>query len=178
MSSTRQLIFALTGVVATAVVGYAVWFDYKRRSSPEFRKQLKKRSQDQQKQADKLAHELKKLKLELVKKALLEDLAANPVPTELSEKEQFFMQQVALGEQLATKPALKVDAAICFYKALSVYPNPTDILGIYQRSVPEDVYEIIVMMIAAHPPAAINNILGSEAAPAAATVSASAEDLD
>ena len=124
---------------------------------------MKKRAVDQEKQALKLAHELKQLKLELVKQALLDDLAANPIPTDLSEKELFFMQQVALGEQLATKPQLKIDAAICFYKALAVYPNPTDILGIYQRSVPQDVYEVVVMMIAAHPPAAINNILGEQA---------------
>ncbi len=37
---------------------------------------------------------------------------------------------------------VEMDAALCFYKALAVYPNPTDILGIYQRSVPEEVYEV------------------------------------
>lgn len=174
--STKLSILAITGVFAAATVGYAVYFDYKRRNDPEFRRQLKKRAVDQRKQEEKLETEVKKVKLETVKKALLDDLAENPIPTDLSEKESFFMQQVALGEQLATKPALKVDAAICFYKALLVYPNPTDILGIYQRSVPQDVYEIVVMMIAAHPPAAINNILGAEPTPVAAT--GEAEDLD
>lgn len=161
--SSKSLFWTITGIAAAAAVGYAVYFDYRRRHDANFRRQLKKRAVDQEKQALKLAHELKQLKLELVKQALLDDLAANPIPTDLSEKESFFMQQVALGEQLAAKPQLKIDAAICFYKALAVYPNPTDILGIYQRSVPQDVYEIVVMMIAAHPPAAINNILGEQA---------------
>lgn len=161
--SSKSLFWTITGIAAAAAVGYAVYFDYRRRHDVNFRRQLKKRAVDQEKQALKLAHELKQLKLELVKQALLDDLAANPIPTDLSEKELFFMQQVALGEQLATKPQLKIDAAICFYKALAVYPNPTDILGIYQRSVPQDVYEVVVMMIAAHPPAAINNILGEQA---------------
>lgn len=161
--SSKSLFWTITGIVATAAVGYAVYFDYRRRHDVNFRRQLKKRAVDQEKQALKLAKELKQLKLESVKQALLDDLEANPIPTDLSEKESFFMQQVALGEQLASKPQLKIDAAICFYKALAVYPNPTDILGIYQRSVPQDVYEIVVMMIAAHPPAAINNILGEQA---------------
>ena len=52
-----------------------------------------------------------------VKKALTEDLAANPIPTDLSKKEEFFMEQVATGEQLANNPGTKVEAALRFYKA-------------------------------------------------------------
>ena len=92
------------------------------------------------------------------------------------------MQQVALGEQLATVPDKKIEAALCFYKALAVYPNPTDILGIYQRSVPEEVYEIVVMMIAVQPPAAVTNILGAGGAAGAGAgepeIKPSEEDLD
>ena len=61
----------------------------------------------------------------------MEDLAQNPIPTDLTEREAFFMEQVAVGEQKAKVDA--IEAAICFYKALAVYPNPTDILGIYQN---------------------------------------------
>lgn len=154
--------FTITAVAATAVVGYAVYFDYKRRSSSDFRKSLKKKAVKQQKLQEKISKETMKSKLETVKTALEVDLKTNPIPTELSEKETFFMQQVALGEQLATLPDKKVDAAVCFYKALAVYPNPTDILGIYQRSVPEDVYELVVMMIAARPPPSVSNVLTPE----------------
>ncbi|ABN65349.1 predicted protein [Scheffersomyces stipitis CBS 6054] len=152
--------FTISAVAATALVGYAVWFDYQRRHSADFRKNLKKKAVSQKKKSEKAEAETKKNKIELLKKALTEDLAANPVPTDLSEKESFFMQQVALGEQLATKEETKIDAAICFYKALAVYPNPTDILGIYQRSVPEDVYELVVMMVAFKPPQSVANIVG------------------
>jgi import receptor subunit TOM20 len=164
---------AISGVVATAVVGYAVYFDYSRRNSPEFRRKLKKRSLKQRKETEKKQTESKKLELETIKQALLADLAANPLPTDLSEKETFFMQQVSLGEQIAAKAGSKVEAAICFYKALAVYPNPTDILGIYQRSIPQEVYEVVVMMIAVQPPAAITNILGKEPEPVKVE-----EDLD
>lgn len=157
----------LTAIAATAIVGYAVYFDYNRRNSPEFRKSLKKKSIKQKKIAAKEEAETKKSKVEAIKKALNDDLEANPVPTALDKKEEFFMQQVALGEQLAVQPDKKIDAALCFYKALVVYPNPTDILGIYQRSVPEDVYEMVIIMIAVKPPAAVTNILGAGAAAAA-----------
>ena len=33
----------ITAVAAAAITGYAVYFDYQRRHSPEFRKSLKKR---------------------------------------------------------------------------------------------------------------------------------------
>lgn len=157
---SRALTF--TAIAATALAGYAVYFDYKRRSSSDFRKSLKKRAVKQKKLQEKITKESMKSKLETVKSALELDLQTNPIPTELSEKETFFMQQVALGEQLATLPDKKVDAAVCFYKALAVYPNPTDILGIYQRSVPEDVYELVVMMIAARPPPSVSNVLTPE----------------
>lgn len=174
----------ITTIAATALVGYAVYFDYNRRNSPAFRKSLKKKAAKQEKQAAKAQEQSKKSKLDEIKKALADDLEANPIPTDLAEKESFFMQQVALGEQLGQLPDKKVDAAICFYKALAVYPNPTDILGIYQRSIPEEVYELVVMLIAVQPPASVTNILGGGAAAAAAASATpekkepSEEDLD
>lgn len=155
--------FLTIGILASsAAVAYALYFDYTRRTSPDFRKNLKKKAVKQQKVEAKEHEASKKSKLENVRKALSIELESNPIPTALAEKEGFFMQQVALGEQLANSSDKKIDAAICFYKALAVYPNPTDILGIYQRSVPEDIYELVVMMIAVKPPAAVTNILGTE----------------
>lgn len=42
MVSTRQVIVGSLAVLATGVVGYATWFDYKRRNDPEFRRKLSK----------------------------------------------------------------------------------------------------------------------------------------
>lgn len=152
-----------TAVAATALVGYAIYFDYTRRSNPEFRKSLKKKSAKQAKHIKKEEEETRKSQGEAIKQALATDLEQNPIPTELTKKEEFFMQQVALGEQLAVQSSKKMDAALCFYKALVVYPNPTDILAIYQKSVPQDVYELVIMMVALKPPAAVTNILGGGA---------------
>ncbi|RCK60614.1 Mitochondrial import receptor subunit TOM20 [Candida viswanathii] len=165
----------ITAVAAAALAGYAVYFDYQCRHSTDFRKSLKKRDVKQKKLKAKQEAESKQNKLESVKKALLEDLEANPIPTDLSEREAFFMEQVAVGEQKAKTDA--VEAAICFYKALAVYPNPTDILGIYQKTVPEDVYELVVMMIAVYPPASVSSIL-SKGAPTVKDLKPTEEDLD
>lgn len=166
---------AATAVVATALAGYAIYFDYQRRNSKEFRKSLKKKAVKQQKHKEKVEKETKELKLETVKKALLEDLRANPIPTDLNEREAFFMEQVATGEQKAKDNS--IDAAICFYKALAVYPNPTDILGVYQKTVPEDVYELVVMMIAVYPPASVSSIL-NKGSPAPGQTKPTEADLD
>lgn len=175
----------IASVVAAGAVAYAVYFDYNRRNSPEFRKQLRKRQQKEQKQAQKAQEADKKSKMLAVKKALTEDLAQNPLPTDLSKKEEFFLENVALGEQLANDPLSKIEAALKFYKALAVYPNPTDIMGIYHKTLPEDVYELLVMMIALQPPATITNIIGgpgglsgaASAAQAAAEAVSEAEEI-
>lgn len=153
---------AVAAVVATATLGYAAYFDYQRRNSAEFRKTLKKKAIKHNKRSQQQEHESKKSRVNNAKAALEADLAANPIPTAIEEKELYFMEQLALGERLALQSDSLTEAAICFYKALAVYPNPTDILGIYQRSVPEDVYEVVVMMIAVKPPATVSSVLTPE----------------
>lgn len=145
--------------LAAAAIGYAVYFDHQRRSSPEFRRSLKKQAKQYAKQESNNSKAEKAIKLQQVKAILTESLINDPLPTENDKKEEFFMTSVTLGEQLASIPGNEIKAALAFYRALSVYPNPTDILGIYQRSVPQDVYEIIIMMIAVQPPLAVASML-------------------
>lgn len=42
----------------------------------------------------------------------------------------------------------KVEAALCFYKALKVYPQPKDLISIYDKTVPKEVLEILAEMVA------------------------------
>ncbi|EEP79870.1 mitochondrial import receptor subunit tom-20 [Uncinocarpus reesii 1704] len=58
------------------------------------------------------------------------------------------MSQVAKGEALCADGSSNVDAALAFYKALKVYPQPKDLIAIYDRTVPKDVIEILAEMIA------------------------------
>ena len=45
----------------------------------------------------------------------------------------------------------QVEAALCFYKALKVYPQPRDLISIYDKTVPKPVIDILAEMIAMDP---------------------------
>lgn len=69
-------------------------------------------------------------------------------PTDLEEKEAYFMGQVAKGESLCAEGSDNVEAALAFYKALKVYPQPKDLISIYDKTVPKEVLEILAEMVA------------------------------
>jgi len=46
-------------------------------------------------------------------------------------------------------PEKALDAALCFYKALKVYPQPKDLISIYDKTVPKHVLDLLAEMIAA-----------------------------
>jgi import receptor subunit TOM20 len=142
------------GTIATGLLAYAVYFDHKRRNDPQFRKQLKKESKRTEKQAKEEAEahgaEQKKAIREAVERANEEGF-----PTDTEEVEAYFMQEVAQGEGMVQKGmaqclmlvvgrsanfvegADNVEAALCFYRALKVYPNPRELINIYDKTVPK-----------------------------------------
>ena len=42
----------------------------------------------------------------------------------------------------------QVEAALCFYKALKVYPQPGDLISIYDKTVAKPVLDILAEMVA------------------------------
>lgn len=52
-------------------------------------------------------------------------------------------------------------AALCFYKALKVYPQPDDLVKIYDKTVPKDVLEILASMVAMDNDLKIGSLGGS-----------------
>jgi import receptor subunit TOM20 len=44
MPTTQQIVVGSLAVLATSAVGYAAYFDYRRRNDPEFRKKLSESS--------------------------------------------------------------------------------------------------------------------------------------
>ena len=86
----------------------------------------------------------------------------DPPPKTVEAREQYFMSQVSLGEQLALQgklkslsvclkthilslpgPAFYLPAALSFYRALRVYPSPADLIIIYQKTVPEPIFKVM-----------------------------------
>lgn len=151
--------FATVGAVA---LGYAVYFDFQRRNNADFRKQLRKQNEDHQKEKNAASTKAKTAQVEIIQKVLMASLAEEPIPTEAAQKEDYFMKQVTTAEQLAGIPGQEIQAALHFYRALAVYPNPTDILNVYQNSVPKHIYEYVIMMMALQPPLSIASFLGDQ----------------
>ncbi|KAF3989345.1 hypothetical protein FT663_03098 [Candidozyma haemuli var. vulneris] len=146
-------------VAAAGLAAYAVYFDYTRRNDPAFRKSLKKRASQMEKEDAKAKAHAKHEKRTSIKKALFAEVIANPPPVDAASKENYFLEQISTGERLSPAPGKQLQAALSFYKALAVYPNPTDVLNVYQNSVPADVFEIVKEMIAIQDPAKIHEII-------------------
>ena len=164
MTTSIKRVLALSGVAAViGATGYAFWFDHQRRNNAEFRKNLKQRVKKQKKQAELDAIESKKARVTAVLQFLTEELQNDPISTDPTQMEAIFTTNVELGERLALSPGNEMGAAVKFYKALAVYPNPADLLGIYQRTIPETIYEYIVIMIAVIPPANITSFINTGA---------------
>ena len=54
----------------------------------------------------------------------------------------------------------RIEAATAFYKALKVYPQPRDLIGIYDKTVPKPVIDILAEMIALDPTISVSMSVG------------------
>ena len=151
---------------------YAIYFDHKRRNDPEFRKALKRESRKEARAAKEEA-EAQGAQHKRAINAAVEEARDEGFPTNVEEKEAYFMSEVGRGETLcqsgmldlhsrrdaaqsADEPvfvaeANQIEAALCFYKALKVYPQPGDLINIYDKTVPKPVLDILAEMIATDP---------------------------
>ncbi|PLW49380.1 hypothetical protein PCANC_07766 [Puccinia coronata f. sp. avenae] len=147
MASTRQVL-TIGGIsVLTAGLTYCLYFDYKRRNDPVFRKELLKEQRRLAKKNQAQDRDASR-ELERMLEAAVATVNAEPLPTTVEDKEQFFMEQVGIGEMLASKsPRGAMPAAIAFFKAWKVYPSPQELMTIYQRTMPPEIFAIIIEMI-------------------------------
>ncbi|KAJ8698741.1 mitochondrial import receptor subunit tom20 [Pleurotus ostreatus] len=143
-------VLTVASVTAAGLLAYAIYFDYKRRNDVEFRKKLRKDKKRAEKSAAESRESLaasgssNELSPEQLREAL--ELVKNePPPPGAAEKENYFMSQVAMGEQLATRgPEFHLPAALAFYRALRVYPSPLELIAIYDKTVPPPIFKIVM----------------------------------
>jgi import receptor subunit TOM20 len=87
------------GTVVTGLIAYAIYFDHRRRTDPNFRKELKRESKRQaraaKEEAEAGAKEQKQAIRDAVARANEEGFPKDP-----EEVEAYFMQEVAQGEAL------------------------------------------------------------------------------
>ncbi|VVT49405.1 uncharacterized protein SAPINGB_P002254 [Magnusiomyces paraingens] len=158
MPSTATVV---TSALAVSAVSYLIYFDYQRRHNPEFRRALRKREQKYIKQKE-LQAEAKKMDMKLrIEKVLKESLAKDPIPTDMGAREKYFVAEVGRADELLSAGADPVETALAFYRALCVYPNPIDLMSIYDKSVKPPVLDILRQMVIIEPPSVLRDVLGS-----------------
>ncbi|KAI1319065.1 hypothetical protein EDD11_004954 [Mortierella claussenii] len=144
---TSTIVAATVGVLAVATISYAVYFDSKRRNDPEFRRKLKKERKRATKLAQEEAKKLSNKSAQSVEEALA-GIKDEDFPTSMEEREKFCMEQLSAGEALFTRgPENYGQAAICFYKALKVYPAPAELVMVYQKTIPQEVFTLVMGML-------------------------------
>ena len=158
MPSTATVV---TSALAVSALSYVVYFDYQRRHNADFRRKLKKSNRDLEKaEAAHATAKKNEIKQQIIKK-LDASLAAQQIPSGMKEKEEFFLAQVTQADEFAQANDIE-NAAIAYYKALSVYPVPTDLLGIYEQSVKQPILELVLQMISARTPESLLASLGAK----------------
>ncbi|TFK43835.1 hypothetical protein BDQ12DRAFT_595860 [Crucibulum laeve] len=151
-SSTYFTIAAVT--VATGIIAYAAYFDYKRRNDAQFRKNLRKEKKRVEKT---LAQESKEnIALAALRpgnttpeglRAALNEIMSEDPPETADEREKYFMAQIGQGEVLGLQgPESHLQAAMSFFRALRVYPSPVELMMIYEKTVPPPVFKIVMDM--------------------------------
>ncbi|KAI9839734.1 MAG: hypothetical protein M1838_004273 [Thelocarpon superellum] len=166
---TSTIVALSVGTIATGLVAYAVYFDHRRRTDPDFRKALKREARRQARFAREEA-EAHGAKQKQAIKAAVAAAREEGFPTGVEEKEAYFMNEVAHGEVLCQDSDASIEAALCFYKALKVYPQPRDLITIYDKTVPKPVLDLLAEMIAADPTISVGPFGGAPPDGSAATV--------
>lgn len=91
----------------TVYAGYAVYFDHKRRSDPEFRKALKRESRREARAAKEQAEAQGQEQKQAIKTAV-DEAKEEGFPTDVEDKEAYFMNEVGQGEVLCQDGMLSI----------------------------------------------------------------------
>ncbi|KAF2162708.1 hypothetical protein M409DRAFT_58116 [Zasmidium cellare ATCC 36951] len=158
--STTTIALATAGVLAAGGLAYALYFDHRRRSDPEFRKHLKRQHKKVQKSNEESAKAAERSQKEKIRQ-VVDEANEEGFPRDPEDTEAYFMQEVARGEGMCTDGSDPVDAALCFYKALKVYPQPRELISIYDKTVPKPILDILAEMIAVDPSISVTGSAGS-----------------
>lgn len=163
---TSTIVLASAGALFTGFLAYAVYFDHKRRTNPEFRKALRRESRREARAAKEEAEAQGMQQKQAIRRAV-QAAREEGFPTDVEDKEAYFMSEVGRGESLCQDGSDQIEAALCFYRALKVYPQPKELIHIYDKTVPKPIIDILAEMIATDPTVDVGSFgLGSDSASA------------
>ncbi|KOS18386.1 Mitochondrial import receptor subunit tom20 [Escovopsis weberi] len=147
MVDARTVVTASVATVATGVLAYAFYFDWKRRQDSQFRRNLRRNERRQVRAEKEEAEASSQMQRKLIK-IKVDEAKEEGFPAGVEEREAFFNEQVMTGEMLSQDPSKAIESALAFYKGLKVYPAPGDLIKIYDSTVPKPILDILAEMIA------------------------------
>ncbi|KAJ9062753.1 mitochondrial import receptor subunit tom20 [Entomophthora muscae] len=145
----KNIFISVVCLSAITGLGYAFYFDHKRRNDSKFRKELKKKKNAQKsiaKDEDEKTHD--EMVAESAKKlaAIYKKVKDEPAPKP-AEFEQFFFSQLTKGEMLIKEgPEYFEAAATELFRAIAFCPNPVEVILMLENIVPKPVNEIVLAL--------------------------------
>ncbi|RKP00510.1 hypothetical protein CXG81DRAFT_4856, partial [Caulochytrium protostelioides] len=130
-------------------VGYLVWFDYRRHHDAAFRRRLRKAPSRLAAAPSRAQAEAKaRAGMSPTLKGDLSDVPPVQHPTAPADRERYFMELLSTGERLLGMGPSRFDAAaVCYVRALKIYPDPMKLLEVLQQTMPEPVMNQILMLL-------------------------------
>jgi import receptor subunit TOM20 len=135
-------------VAASLGLSYALYFDYKRRADPKFRNRLKKQRKKVEETSRLEATTSTENDVIIPGGINIEAILNQPLPTSPQDREKFFLEQLSKGETLSKNgPEFFEAAAATFYLALKVYPSPAELVVLYQKTLSDEIFNLIMGFI-------------------------------
>ncbi|TKR60936.1 hypothetical protein L596_028117 [Steinernema carpocapsae] len=128
MSFVRSNIGAIAGITGCAFVGYAVYFDRKRRSDPNYKQQIR---------------ENRRVKSKRGRGSSSKRMTRVPDVNNPTEMQAFFLQEVQLGEELIAEGQVEEGVKhLC--NAIMMCGQPQQLLQIFQQTLPPQYFDLIL----------------------------------
>lgn len=118
---------AAAGIAGLCFVGYCFYFDRKRRSDPNFKSNLRK----------------KRLMAKEKEQAARAAKSTFPDFTDQQAVQRFFLQEVQMGESYLEQGDVEKGVEH-LANAVVVCGQPTELLNVLQRTLPERVFELLI----------------------------------
>ncbi|EDO48647.1 predicted protein [Nematostella vectensis] len=123
--SSSQIATVVAGVCGSMFLAYCIYFDYKRRSDPDYKKKLiEKRAQRQEADAADMQSRI-------------------PDLTDTAAVQKFFLEEVQIGEDLLTKGEYE-SAVKHLTNAVAVCGQPQQLLQVFKQTLPPAVFQMLI----------------------------------
>lgn len=113
-----------------AFVGYAIYFDRKRRLDPNYKQKIRQNRKAKQARASNAASSGVEF----------------PDPRDVQANEQFFFQQISLGEERMQSGSI-TEGIIHLSNAVVSCQQPAELLTIFRQTIPPEHFEMLVQSI-------------------------------